>query len=127
MATIRIQERAGGTGEFQATISFNNGPEYALTINNPFVQEEDDQLAWYFEGNLRFPFTDRVKAREAAGSIARYGESLFKHVIEENDRGYARYRAASESRLRTAAFESARSNVLLKLEHDALRTPGASW
>jgi hypothetical protein len=68
MATICIQERAGGTDEFQATISFNNGPEYALTINNPFAQEEDDQLAWYFERYLRFPFTDKVKAREAAGS-----------------------------------------------------------
>ena len=109
MATIRIQERPGGTDEFQATISFNNGPEYALTINNPFAKEEDDQLAWYFERYLRFPFTDQVKAREAAGSIARYGESLFKQVFEENHNVYARYKAAVQAGLSTVQFEIAGS------------------
>src|SRR5216683_6697870 len=123
MATIRIQERAGGTDEFQATISFNNGPEYALTINNPFVQEEDDQLAWYFERYLRFPFTDQVKAREAAGSIARYGESLFKQVFEENHNVYARYKAAVQAGLSTVQFEIAGSPLFHTLHWEALKDP----
>ncbi len=123
MATIRIQERAGGTDEFQAAISFNNGPEYALTIKNPFAQEEDDQLAWYFEGYLRFPFTDRVKAREAAGSIARYGESLFKQVFEENHNVYARYKAAVQAGLSTVQFEIAGSPLFHTLHWEALKDP----
>ena len=123
MATIRIQERVGGTDEFQATISFNNGPEYALTINNPFAQEEDDQLAWYFEGYLRFPFTDKVKAREAAGSIARYGESLFKQVFEENHNVYARYKAAVQAGLSTMQFEIAGSPLFHTLHWEALKDP----
>src|SRR6266851_4154744 len=123
MATIRIQERPGGTDEFQAAISFNNGPEYALTINNPFVQEEDDQLAWYFEGYLRFPFTDQVKAREAAGSIARYGESLFKQVFEENHNVYARYKAAVQAGLSTVQFEIAGSPLFHTLHWEALKDP----
>jgi tetratricopeptide (TPR) repeat protein len=123
MATIRIQERAGGTDEFQAAISFNNGPEYALTINNPFTQEEDDQLAWYFEGYLRFPFTDQVKAREAAGSIARYGESLFKQVFEENHNVYARYKAAVQAGLSTMQFEIAGSPLFHTLHWEALKDP----
>src|SRR5713101_5743989 len=123
MATIRIQERAGGTDEFQAAISFNNGPEYALTINNPFVQEEDDQLAWYFERYLRFPFTDQVKAREAAGSIARYGESLFKQVFEENHNVYARYKAAVQAGLSTVQFEIAGSPLFHTLHWEALKDP----
>jgi hypothetical protein len=123
MATIRIQERAGGTHEFQAAISFNTGPEYALTINNPFTKEEDDQLAWYFEGYLRFPFTDRVKAREAAGSIARYGESLFKRVFEENHNVYARYKAAVQAGLSTVQFEIAGSPLFHTLHWEALKDP----
>jgi len=123
MATIRIQERAGGTHEFQATISFYTGPEYALTINNPFAQEEDDQLAWYFEGYLRFPFTDQVKAREAAGSIARYGESLFKQVFEENHNVYARYKAAVQAGLSTVQFEIAGSPLFHTLHWEALKDP----
>ena len=123
MANIRIQERAGGTDEFQAAISFNNGPEYALTINNPFVQEEDDQLAWYFEGYLRFPFTDQVKAREAAGSIARYGESLFKQVFDENHNVYARYKAAVQAGLSTMQFEIAGSPLFHTLHWEALKDP----
>ncbi len=123
MATIRIQERAGGTDEFQATISFNNGPEYALTIKNPFAQEEDDQLAWYFERYLRFPFTDQVKAREAAGSIARYGESLFKQVFEENHNVYARYKAAVQAGLSTVQFEIAGSPLFHTLHWEALKDP----
>jgi len=123
MATIRIQERAGGTDEFQATISFNNGPEYALTINNPFAKEEDDQLAWYFERYLRFPFTDQVKAREAAGSIARYGESLFKQVFEENHNVYARYKAAVQAGLSTVQFEIAGSPLFHTLHWEALKDP----
>jgi len=123
MATIRIQERPGGTDEFQAAISFNNGPEYALTINNPFVQEEGDQLAWYFERYLRFPFTDQVKAREAAGSIARYGESLFKRVFEENHNVYARYKAAVQAGLSTVQFEIAGSPLFHTLHWEALKDP----
>src|SRR5258707_3311531 len=123
MATIRIQERPGGTDEFQATISFNNGPEYALTIKNPFVQEEDDQLAWYFERYLRFPFTDQVKAREAAGSIARYGESLFKQVFEENHNVYARYKAVVQAGLSTVQFEIAGSPLFHTLHWEALKDP----
>jgi len=123
MATIRIQERAGGTDEFQATISFNNGPEYALTIKNPFVQEEDDQLAWYFERYLRFPFTDQVKAREAAGSISRYGESLFKQIFEENHNVYARYKVAVQAGLSTMQFEIAGSPLFHTLHWEALKDP----
>jgi len=123
MATIRIQERAGGADEFQATISFKNGPEYALTINNPFAQEEDDQLAWYFERYLRFPFTDQVKAREAAGSIGRYGESLFKQVFEENHNVYARYKAAVQAGLSTVQLEIAGSPLFHTLHWEALKDP----
>ena len=35
----------------------------------PFPQEQENELEWYFEEHLRFPFTNQKKAQRAAKSI----------------------------------------------------------
>jgi len=57
MPLIRIQERPGGPDGPNAIVSFNNGPEYPITITNPFEEPQEQELEWYFEEHLEFPFT----------------------------------------------------------------------
>ncbi len=91
MPLIRIQERPGGPDGPNAIVSFNNGPEYPITINDPFKEQEEQELEWYFEEHLEFPFTKKVRAQNAAASIKTYGEELFKQVFGDPDI-YAEYR-----------------------------------
>src|SRR5713226_3688462 len=99
MALIRIQEVPGttspdganGTGPAQATLSFDNDAQYPITISDPFSEKEETELEWYFERYLRFPFTDTVRARDAAASVTTYGEALFKQVFG-NPEVYATYK-----------------------------------
>jgi tetratricopeptide (TPR) repeat protein len=76
-----------------------------------------------FHPTSAFRFTDQVKAREAAGSIARYGESLFKQVFEENHNVYARYKAAVQAGLSTVQLEIAGSPLFHTLHWEALKDP----
>jgi hypothetical protein len=45
MPLIRIQERPGGPDGSNAVVSFNNGPEYFITISDPFKEKEEQELA----------------------------------------------------------------------------------
>ncbi len=85
MAVIRIQERTGGPDDTNAIVSFDNGPEYPITITNPFDDQQEQELEWYFEEHLEFPFTRKVQAQHAAASITTYGETLFKQVFGKRD------------------------------------------
>ncbi len=123
MAVIRIREHSEETDEFQATVSFNNGPEYSITVKKPFTEKEEDQLEWYFENYLSFPFTDQVKAKEAAASIARYGELLFKQVFEENHKVNFPYKTAVQAGLNASEIEIAGSPKFHSLHWEALKDP----
>ncbi len=37
--TIRIRELAEKNGTFSAAVSFNSGPEYPITVRDPFTAE----------------------------------------------------------------------------------------
>jgi len=69
MPLIRIQERPGVPDGSNAIVSFNNGPEYSINISDPFKDKQEQELEWYFEEHLEFPFTKNVRARNAAASI----------------------------------------------------------
>ena len=66
---------------FDAALLFDHGEEYPIAVADPFSPKEEERLAWYFEQHLRFPFTDQIKAQEAAASIAGYGEQLFAQLF----------------------------------------------
>jgi hypothetical protein len=108
MPLIRIQERPGGLNGSNAIISFNNGPEYPITINNPFEEQQEQELEWYFEEHPAFPFTKKVRAQNAATSIKTYGKTLFKQVFGDPDI-YAEYRALLKSGLHDLHIEIAGS------------------
>src|SRR5579863_10161367 len=84
ITTIRIRELAEQDGTFSAAVSFDHGPEYSITVRDPFTKEQEQELEWYFEEHLRFPFTKKVRANDAAKSITTYGETLFQQVFQGN-------------------------------------------
>src|SRR5260370_39782974 len=96
MALIRIQERAGGQDGSNAVMSFDNGPEYSITISDPHTEKEEKELEWYFEEHLEFPFTKKGRAQKDAASIKAYGEALFNQVFGK-PHVYAEYRALLKS------------------------------
>ncbi|MCP4119827.1 MAG: tetratricopeptide repeat protein [Desulfobacteraceae bacterium] len=82
---ICIREVKRNEEDFTATVQFGvQGEPYEITVSDPFSNEQEERLEWYFEKWLDFPFTDKVLAREAAASIRVYGESLFEQVFGSN-------------------------------------------
>ncbi|MBA2288367.1 MAG: hypothetical protein H0W02_23060 [Ktedonobacteraceae bacterium] len=43
---IHIQEQTAKDDGFQATVSFDSGPHYTITVSNPFDGEQEEELAW---------------------------------------------------------------------------------
>src|SRR5579864_537622 len=120
MALRRIQERAGGQDGSNAVMSFDNGPVYSITINDPHTEKEEKELEWYFEEHLEFPLTKKVRAQKAATSITAYGEALFNQVFGNPDI-YAEYRALLKSGLNDLQLEIAGSPKFHALHWEAMK------
>jgi hypothetical protein len=120
MPLIRIQERPPAPDGPNAIVSFNNGPEYPITITNPFEEQQEKELEWYFEEHLEFPFIKKVRAQNAAASIKTYGEELFKQVFGDPDI-YAEYRTLLKSGLSDLQIEIAGSPKFHSLRWESLK------
>ena len=121
LITVREKSRPPEDG-FQASLSFDHGPEYDASVRDPFSPEDEKRLAWYFEEWLRFPFTEGVKAQAAAASISRFGEALFGQLFADPE-AFAEYRAACQAGLERLAFEVAGSPEFHALHWEALKDP----
>ena len=119
MAIIRIHER--GLGVSGPVVSID-GQEYPVKLADPFAAKDEERLEWYFEKHLLFAFVNKVRAREASASIARYGETLFNQVFADR-RAYGRYQAALQQGVETLEFEVAGSPDFHRLHWEALKDP----
>jgi hypothetical protein len=81
MLVLTIREEGINDGGFTASLNFDSGNSYPITVTDPFTNQEEKQLEWYFEEWLVFPTLDRDKAQKAANSVQNYGENLFKQVF----------------------------------------------
>jgi tetratricopeptide (TPR) repeat protein len=80
--SIVIREQKKNDKSFAATVRLGSeGAQHEITITNSFSEEQEKRLEWYFEEWLNFPFTDKVKAKEAEADILAYGENLFNQVF----------------------------------------------
>jgi tetratricopeptide (TPR) repeat protein len=122
MPLIRIQDRPGWPDGSNAILSFDHGPEYPITISDPFTEKEEQELEWYFEDHLTFPFTNKVRAQHAAASITTYGEQLFKQVFGDAEIS-AEYSAILKSGLSNLQIEIAGSPQFHALHWEAMRDP----
>ena len=122
MPLIRIQERPEGPDGSNAVVNFDNGPEYSITISDPFSAKEEEELEWYFEEYLEFPFIKKVRAQIAAAGIRTYGEELFKQVFGDPDI-YAEYRSLLKSGLHDLIIEVAGSPKFHALHWESVKDP----
>ena len=82
---IIIRETEKQKEGFSATVQFGSeDTPQEITITKPFSDQQEKQLEWYFEQWLLFPFTDKVRAKNAAQSVREYGISLFGQVFTAN-------------------------------------------
>ncbi len=123
MTVIRIQEHSESAGVFQAKVSFDQGPEYDITVRDPFSKEEEERLEWYFEEYLKFPFTDQVKAQEAATSITTYGEKLFAQVFSADPQILSAYKTTAKAGLGMIQIEIVGQSSFHALHWEALKDP----
>ncbi|HET8841337.1 MAG TPA: tetratricopeptide repeat protein [Ktedonobacteraceae bacterium] len=123
MALIRIQECSAQEGIFQAKVSFDHRQEYDVTVRDPFSKEEEERLEWYFEEHIKFPFTNQVKAKEAATSVIAYGESLFMQVFSTNSQILSEYRRVAQMGLNTLQIEIAGQPSFHALHWESLKDP----
>ncbi|MEM6520656.1 MAG: hypothetical protein AAF892_01915 [Cyanobacteria bacterium P01_D01_bin.71] len=78
MPTITLREQQQlAPNQFQVILQFEGGGSYPVTITNPFDEQQEARLEWYFEGWLRRPFLNTVTAAQAKASITDYGHQLF--------------------------------------------------
>src|ERR1700726_4285571 len=120
---IIIQERGEIEGGWQAVVRFNNGPINAINVSNPFSDEEEQELEWYFEEHLAFPFTRKVRAQKAAQRIPTYGEKLFNQVFEQNDKVLVAYKTALQAGLNDVQIEIEGTPKFHALHWEALKDP----
>jgi tetratricopeptide (TPR) repeat protein len=117
----RASATTGTPRKFQARVCIEGSPDYPIEVSDPFSEQEEERLEWYFEAHLRQPFLNQVKAREAAQSISAYGERLFGQVFAD-PKSYARY-FACKSQLDTLRIEIEGSPAFHALHWEALKDP----
>ena len=122
MSVIRIQERPGRPGEPNAAVIFEHSEEYPLTLHDPFTEQQEADLEWYFEQHLEFPFLHQVKKLRAAESITAYGEALFEQIFADPD-AYALYKQALQAGLNTLQLEIAGAPSFHRWHWEALKDP----
>jgi tetratricopeptide (TPR) repeat protein len=123
LISIHEQERPKKRNGWNAIVRFNNGAQHHISISNPFSKAEDEELEWYFEEHLEFPFTKKVRARNAAASITTYGEALFKQVFEKDPRVLVAYKTAIQAGLNDVQIEIEGSPRFHALHWEALKDP----
>ncbi|MGF1524543.1 MAG: CHAT domain-containing protein [Leptolyngbyaceae cyanobacterium] len=123
MPTITLcEQRQLAPHQFEATLRFEGGGSYPVTLTNPFDEQQEARLEWYFEAWLQRPHLDRVTAEQIKASIPVYGETLFNQVFADR-KAYSAYTTV-RSQLGSIEFviESA-SPEFQALHWEALRDP----
>ena len=65
MAVITIREQSPTDTGFDATLVIE-GNNYNITISDPFEDQQEQTLEWYFEKWLRYPILDNVNNLQQA-------------------------------------------------------------
>jgi tetratricopeptide (TPR) repeat protein len=122
MTLISIREIEEDADGNNAEVCLDGGQKVKVKVTDPFTEEQEELLGWYFEDYIKFPFTDRVDAQRASESIKEYGEKLFNQVFD-NSVINRRYMQAMESGAENLAIEIAGSPDFHKLHWEAIKDP----
>jgi tetratricopeptide (TPR) repeat protein len=118
---IRLSERSADDGKFGVRVNFGGDAEYDVDVTDPADDASEQELAWYFEEHLRYPFLDKDRERDAVQRITAYGTALFGQVFGgDGNHDYRKLREQSFDRCRVEVSGSA---ALHRLHWEALRDP----
>jgi hypothetical protein len=121
-SVIRLSEQGQDPdGAFRVQVKFGEDAEYEVRVTGPAGEGVEDNLAWYFEQHLRFPFLDTDREREAVRQIAAYGESLFTQVF--GGEASHPYRLLRDRAFDNCRLEVSGSAALHRLHWESLRDP----
>ncbi|NCT62721.1 MAG: tetratricopeptide repeat protein [Microcystis aeruginosa G13-01] len=123
MLVLTIREEGMNDGGFTASLNFDSGNSYPITVTDPFTNQEEKQLEWYFEEWLVFPTLDTDKAQKAANSVQNYGENLFKQVFQTNLNAYGEYRDLRKQLSQLQIIIESQSPEFQALHWEALKDP----
>jgi tetratricopeptide (TPR) repeat protein len=112
----------GADGALRIRVSFDSEAEYDVLVTDPATDADEQNLAWYFEEHLRYPFLDTDREQQAVRQLAAYGEALFRQVFS-GDASYD-YRSLRERSFDGCRLEVSGPSALHRLHWEALRDPG---
>lgn len=121
MTVIRLGERSAGDGKFTVRVHFGDYAEYDVQVTDPADEAAEQELAWYFEEHLRYPFLDADRERGAVRQIAAYGAALFGQVF--GGKANHDYRTLRERSFDDCRLEVSGPAALHRLHWEALRDP----
>jgi tetratricopeptide (TPR) repeat protein len=102
-------------------VSFDADAEYDVVICDPATEAEEEEIGWYFEQHLRYPFLDIDREQHAVRQIAAYGESLFRQVF--GGEASHEYRALRERSFNGCRLEVSGPPELHRMHWEAIRDP----
>ncbi|TRU23773.1 MAG: tetratricopeptide repeat protein [Microcystis aeruginosa Ma_QC_B_20070730_S2] len=123
MLVLTIREEGMNDGGFTASLNFDSGNSYPITVTDPFTNQEEKDLEWYFEEWLVFPTLETDKAQKAANSVQNYGENLFKQVFQNNLNAYGEYRDLRKQLSQLQIIIESQSPEFQALHWEALKDP----
>ncbi|TRU47331.1 MAG: tetratricopeptide repeat protein [Microcystis aeruginosa Ma_QC_Ch_20071001_S25] len=123
MLVLTIREEGMNDGGFTASLNFDSGNSYPITVTDPFTNQEEKDLEWYFEEWLVFPTLETDKAQKAANSVQNYGENLFKQVFQSNLNAYGEYRDLRKQLSQLQIIIESQSPEFQALHWEALKDP----
>ena len=118
---IRLSERSADDGKFRVRVEFGRDAEYDVDVTDPADEAAEQELAWYFEEHLHYPFLDKDREHDAVQRIGAYGEALFGQVF--GGRASHSYLMLRERSFDGCRLEISGSAALHRLHWEALRDP----
>ncbi|NJO08180.1 MAG: CHAT domain-containing protein [Chloroflexaceae bacterium] len=122
MSLIIIREASDNPEGTNATISFDNGPDYPITLINPFTDNDEAHLSNYSVNCLQHPFAYQHGDEELFDNLRRYGELLFEHVFADMQ-VYAHYQELIATQLDELHIEIAGTAQFHCLRWELLKDP----
>jgi tetratricopeptide (TPR) repeat protein len=118
---IRLSERSADDGKFRVRVEFGGDAEYDVDVTDPADEAAEQELAWYFEEHLHYPFLDKDREHDAVQRIGAYGDALFGQVF--GGRASHSYLKLRERSFDGCRLEISGSAALHRLHWEALRDP----
>ena len=95
MPLLAIKQTTGLT----AKVEFDGG-DWTVEFQDPFTLAEEEELRWCFETHLEFPMLETNRAEQAAASIQRYGNTLFRQLFFSHPDLYAAFKRQHSDQIR---------------------------